>query len=268
MEHPALIEEVAVFGSEALGSADRLRVAANTLGVMDRVPVACLDRTSKGEQHSLRRIEPLIQRALPEQHLGADEQLLRVEGLAQVVVRSGSEAAELRFPIARCREDDDRDEPMDGVGLELFAHRYAVEPRHVDVEKDEIRLLSRDRIERLDAIFCLAQVLRGDRLREELVKARGLRSCDLLGEDRRAEGDDRHAQAAGAKASTDREAVLLRELYVEEDEVELIGGALFASRAVPLGHDLVAVSLERRLEELDIHRIVLNEENAQTVPFR
>src|SRR5207253_296300 len=132
MEHPALIEEVAVFGSEALGSADRLRVAANTLGVMDRVPVACLDRTSKGEQHSLRRIEPLIQRALPEQHLGADEQLLRVEGLAQVVVRSGSEAAELRFPIARCREDDDRDEPMDGVGLELFAHRYAVEPRHVD----------------------------------------------------------------------------------------------------------------------------------------
>ena len=159
MEHPALIEEVAVFGSEALGSADRLRVAANTLGVMDRVPVACLDRTSKGEQHSLRRIEPLIQRALPEQHLGADEQLLRVEGLAEVVVRSGSEAAELRFPIARCREDDDRDEPMDGVGLELFAHRYAVEPRHVDVEKDEIRLLSRDRIERLDAIFCLAHVV-------------------------------------------------------------------------------------------------------------
>src|SRR2546430_10449836 len=57
----------------------------------------------------------------------------------------------------------------------------------------------------------IAQVLRGDRLREELVKARGLRACDLLGEDRRAEGDDRHAQAAGAKASTHREAVLLRD---------------------------------------------------------
>src|SRR6266566_953848 len=59
MEHPALIEEVAVFGPEALGSADRLRIAANTLGVMDRVPVACFDGTSKGEQHSLRRIERL-----------------------------------------------------------------------------------------------------------------------------------------------------------------------------------------------------------------
>src|SRR5207244_12479640 len=98
MEHPALIEEVAVFGSEALGSADRLRVAANTLGVMDRVPVACLDRTSKGEQHSLRRIEPLIQRALPEQHLGADEQLLRVEWIAQVVVCFDSYVAGRRYP--------------------------------------------------------------------------------------------------------------------------------------------------------------------------
>src|SRR5256886_2962481 len=159
MEHPALIEEVAVFGPEALGSTDRLRISANTLGVMDRVPVACFDRTSKGEQHSLRRIQPLVQRALPEQHLGADEQLLRVEGLAQVVVRSGGQAAELRVAIARGREDHDRDEPMDGMGLELLAHRYAVEPRHVDVEKDEVRLVSRDRIERLDAIFCLADVV-------------------------------------------------------------------------------------------------------------
>src|SRR2546421_11175409 len=99
MQHAALIEEIAVFGPEALGSAARLRIPANTLGVMDRVPVACLNRTSKGEQHSLRRIEPLIQCALPEQHLGADEELLRVEGLAQVVVRSGSEAAELRVAI-------------------------------------------------------------------------------------------------------------------------------------------------------------------------
>src|SRR5438105_14098855 len=88
MKHAALIEEIAVFGSEALSSADRLRIAANTLGVMDRVPVACLDRASKGEQHSLRRIEPLTERALAEQHLGANEQLLRVEGFAQVVVRS------------------------------------------------------------------------------------------------------------------------------------------------------------------------------------
>src|SRR5438132_1038817 len=120
---------------------------------------------------------------------------------------------------------------------------------------------------RPEPLHGIAQIPRGDRLRDELVKARGLRACDLLREDRCAEGDDRHAQAAGAKASTDRKAVLLRELYVEEDEVELIGGALFAGRAVPLGHDLVAVSLERRLEELDIHRIVLNEENAQAVSF-
>src|SRR5204863_9904623 len=92
----------------------------------------------------------------------------------------------------------------------------------------------------------IAQVLRGDRLREELVEARGLRSCELLGEDRRAEGDDRHAQAAGTKASTDRQAIRLRELYVEENEVELIGRALFAGRAVPLCHDLEAVSVVRR----------------------
>src|SRR5438105_10129470 len=48
---------------------------------------------------------------------------------------------------------------MDGVGLELLAHRYPVEPRHVDVEKDEVRLVGRDRIECLDAIFCLAHVV-------------------------------------------------------------------------------------------------------------
>src|SRR5437870_11852289 len=117
MEHPALIEEVAVFGSEALGSADRLRVAANTLGVMDRVPVACFDRTSKGEQHSLRRIQPLVQLALQEQHLGADEQLLRVDGLAQVVVRSGGQAAALRVAIARGGAAHDRAAPMYGMGL-------------------------------------------------------------------------------------------------------------------------------------------------------
>src|SRR5205814_9402287 len=108
-----------------------------------------------------------------------------------------------------------------------------------------------------------AQISRGDRLREKQVEAGGLGACDLLGKDGGAQGDDRHAQSPRPQATTDLEAIRLRQLYVEEDQIEPIRGAPFARLAISLGDDLVSVRLERRLEELDVHRIVLNEENAQ-----
>src|SRR6266571_1690137 len=46
-------------------------------------------------------------------------------------------------------------------------------------------------------------------------------------------------------APADLETVLLRQLDVEEDQVEGVEGALLAGHSVPLGHDLVAFALER-----------------------
>src|SRR3989442_305999 len=43
--------------------------------------------------------------------------------------------------------------------LQLLAHRDAVEPGHVDVEEDQIRLLGRNRIEGFDAIARLSYVV-------------------------------------------------------------------------------------------------------------
>src|SRR2546430_17451820 len=43
--------------------------------------------------------------------------------------------------------------------LEPLADRDAIEARHVDVEEDEVRLLGRDRVERLDALRGLAHVV-------------------------------------------------------------------------------------------------------------
>src|SRR5438132_694770 len=71
-----------------------------------------------------------------------------------------------------------------------------------------------------------------------------------------------------------RDSVEPGHVDVQEDEGGLIGRDRIESLdtvlalpplrlAVPLGHDLVAVTLESRLEKLHVHRVVLNEENAQ-----
>jgi hypothetical protein len=155
----AVIEELAVLCPETACRAHCLRVATDPLGVMDGVPVARLDRAREREEDALGRVEPLVQRAVSQKHLRADEQLLGVEGLAQVVVRPGRDATELRVSIVRRGEDDDRDKASQWVRLELLAHRDAIEPRHVDVEQDQVRLVRRDRVERLDPVACLAHLV-------------------------------------------------------------------------------------------------------------
>ena len=107
-------------------------------------------------EHALGRVQPFVERALPQEHLRADEQLLWIKRLAQVVVRSCGDAAELGVAIVRCGEDDDGDEAAYRMRLQLLAHGDSVEPRHVDVQQDEVRLLGRDRLERLDAVLGLA----------------------------------------------------------------------------------------------------------------
>src|SRR5438309_8829863 len=94
VEYPALIQEFAILRREAVRRADRLRIAPDTLGVMDRVPVTRLDRAGEREEHPFGGFEPLVQRSLPQKHLRPDEKLLRVEWLAEVIVRSGLEPAQ------------------------------------------------------------------------------------------------------------------------------------------------------------------------------
>src|SRR5204862_4422169 len=89
VEYPALIQELAVLRREAVCPADRLRVTADALGMMDRVPVTGLDRAREREEHPFGGFEALVQRALPQKHLRPDEKLLRVERFAEVILRSG-----------------------------------------------------------------------------------------------------------------------------------------------------------------------------------
>src|SRR5256885_13899413 len=122
VEPAALVEKLAVLGRGAMRRAHRFGVAADALRLMDRVPVPRLDRAREREEHALGRVEPLIQRALPEEHLRTDEELLRIERLAQVVVGAGGDAAEPRASVVRCREDDDRDQAAYRMRLQLLAH--------------------------------------------------------------------------------------------------------------------------------------------------
>src|SRR5439155_5272848 len=159
VEDASVIEELAVLVRETLSRTHRFRVPADALGVMDRMAVPRLDRASEREQHALRGVEPLVQRALSEEHLRADEELLGIERLAQVIIGACRDAAELRAAIVRCREDHDRDQAAYRVRLELLAHRDPIEAGHIDVEQDEVRLLRRDSLQRLDPIARLAHLV-------------------------------------------------------------------------------------------------------------
>ena len=54
-------------------------------------------------------------------------------------------------------------------------------------------------------------------------------------------------------------------MNVEQDEVERLGEcARFASRSVALDEHVV-VGFERGLEQLDVHRVVFNDQNAQAL---
>src|SRR5438034_8424453 len=100
----------------------RLREATDPLRVMDGVPIAGLHRAREREQDALGRVEASVQRALLEQHLRANEELLRIERLAQEIVGARGDPAQTGLAVARCRENDDRDEPPYRMRLEALAH--------------------------------------------------------------------------------------------------------------------------------------------------
>src|SRR5207245_7892268 len=81
------------------------------------------------------------------------------ERLVQVIVGARRDPAKLHVSIVRGRHDDYRDEAPDGMRLQLLAHRDAVEPWHVDIEQDEVRLFRVHRFERLDPVLRLAHVV-------------------------------------------------------------------------------------------------------------
>ena len=159
MEDATLVEELAILRIEPVRRADRLGVAAHALGVIDGVTVTRLDRACECEEHALGRVQPLVQLAVPQEDRGTNEELLRVERFAQVVVGPGRDPAQSHLSVVRGGEDDDRDQAARRVHLEALAHGDPIEPRHVDVEEHEVRLLRGYRFERLDAVPGLADVV-------------------------------------------------------------------------------------------------------------
>src|SRR5256885_459071 len=127
----------------------RLRVATDALGVMDGVAVAGFDGARQSEQHSLGRVEAPVQGPLVQEDLRANEELLRIERLAQEVVGARGDPAKAGLAVARRRENDDRDQTAYRMRLESLAHGDPVELWHVDVEQHEVGLLGGHRVERL-----------------------------------------------------------------------------------------------------------------------
>src|SRR2546428_13960707 len=100
----------------------RLREATDPLRVMDGVPIAGLHRAREREQDALGRVEAPVQRALVEQHLRANQELLRVERLAQEIVGARGDPAQAGLAGARCPGDDGRAEPAYPTEPEGLAH--------------------------------------------------------------------------------------------------------------------------------------------------
>src|SRR5437899_2025513 len=144
---------------EAEGLAHRLRVATDALRVMDGVPIAGLDRARESEQDSLGRVKAPVQGALVQEDLRANEELLRVERLAQEVVGARGDPAKAGLAVARRRENHDRNQPAYRMRLETLAHGDAVQPRHVDIEQHEVRLLGGYRVESLVPVPGLPHVV-------------------------------------------------------------------------------------------------------------
>ena len=152
VEDPALVQQRRVLVVQAVGGSDRLRVATDPLGVVDRVAIARFDGPREREEDALGGVEPGVEGAVLQQDLGANEELSRVERLVQEIVGAGLEPAQPDLAVARRGEEHDRDEPADRMRLQPAAHRDAVEPRHVDVEKDEVGFALGDGLERLDPV--------------------------------------------------------------------------------------------------------------------
>ena len=144
---------------EAEGLAHRLRVATDALGVMDGVAVAGFDRARESEQHSLGRVEAPVQGPLVQEDLRANEELLRIERLAQEVVGARGDPAKAGLAVARRRENDDRDQTAYRMRLESLAHGDPVELWHVDVEQHEVGLFGGHRVERLIPVPRLPHVV-------------------------------------------------------------------------------------------------------------
>src|SRR2546430_7000581 len=126
---------------------------------MDGVAVAGLDRARESEAHSRGRVEAPVQGALVQENLRPNEELLRIERLAQEVVGARGDPAKAGLTVARRRENDDRDQTAYRMRLESLAHGDPVQLRHVDVEQHEVGLLGGHRVKRLVPVPRLPDVV-------------------------------------------------------------------------------------------------------------
>src|SRR5690606_36826874 len=109
-----------------------------------------------GEQ----RLQPLLETLAAAQHellaRPAERTLeaLRLEGLQQVVQRVRLEGLQGELVVGG--DEDGHRHPLDAYP---FEHAEAVEPRHLDIEEDQVRLHFADRFDRLDPVLALPREL-------------------------------------------------------------------------------------------------------------
>ena len=74
------------------------------------------------------------------------------ERLGDVVVGAGVEALHQRLGLGLRGDEDDRCEPLAVAALDALARLEAVHPRHHDVEEHQIGLLRLERLDRVDSV--------------------------------------------------------------------------------------------------------------------
>ena len=84
----------------------------------------------------------------PQHILDACQELRVLERLRHVVVRARAQPLDACAQVARRREKDDGDKAILGDRLDDPARIDAVEPRHVEIEDDEVDLLCANRVDR------------------------------------------------------------------------------------------------------------------------
>src|SRR5512138_707004 len=124
--------------------------------------------TSVGESSTMRiRAIPCSERlaaacpgmsVLPSErtHVGFDriQELVLRERLCQIVLRTDDATARAIEQTVFARQHDDWNGTEDLVVLDERAGLIAVEPRHHDVDEDNVRLMIRDLRQRIEAVDC------------------------------------------------------------------------------------------------------------------
>ena len=136
------------------------------------------------------RIELLLERSDPDERPRAQQQLEPLDRLGEQVVRSRILGLRVDGQLVQRGEKHDRHAGAAGERTDAPAGLEPVDPRHHDVEQDEIDVV---RLELLECLLAVGRVVDGEARRLEVAAGDGAVACVVV-------DDEHHARVAGDHA--------------------------------------------------------------------